>query len=256
MRMVVRVRRRRVAVILRRIRPDGMLLCNQQHAGRGSQRSRRCHLPRHRRHRFPDGLRHDHVCHHHRRRSRPHEVRSRRRVYRTVGSYRLCAARAHGLGRRWQPHRRCHRRARLRRRRRGAHQLGRHRTGALPAARQAARVRRDELPRAQRAVRGLGRNAFVVRLVRLQRRLAVRSRRRGGPRIAQHDRRLSGGHVVVDARRTYSRRQTNACWRMHRLGSRPRGHYACSGLRRAVGCYRNGLRHGTVLLLCHQLRQA
>ena len=101
---------------------------------------------RHHRHRLPDGVLHDHVRHHHGRGRRAHEVRGHRAVHRAVGAHRVRAARAHGLGRRGLAHRRHDRRARLRRRRRGAHQLGRDGPGAVPAARRAARVRPDELP--------------------------------------------------------------------------------------------------------------
>ena len=86
-----------------------------------------------------------------------------------------------------------HRRARLRGRRRRAHLVRPHRSHPLPHRRQAARVRPGELSSAQRAVRRAGCHASVVRLVRLQRGLRVRCRRRGGACAGQHRGRVGRG---------------------------------------------------------------
>ena len=183
-RLVVRLRWRRFAAVLRRFRPAWSCRACPEPPGRGGDGSEPWHIPGYCGRGISVGVRGDHVRHHHGCGGRPHEVRRGRAVRGYLGACGLRAACPHGLGRGRLAYRRDDRRAGFRRRRRGAYLLRPDGLGAVRAAGTAQGLWHDELSSAQCAVRRAGRDALMVRLVRVQCGFGIRCRRRGSSCVA------------------------------------------------------------------------
>ena len=113
------------------------------------------------------------------------------------------------------------RRARLRRRHRGAHQRRCRRPRAGARARQAARLGRRADAAAQPAVRAARRRPAVVRLVRLQRRLRAGRQPARRVRVREHQHRHRRRAARLDRRGEAPRRQGHHARRRVRRGRRP-----------------------------------
>ena len=101
---------------------------------------------------------------------------------------------------------------------------------------------RAVLPSPQRAVRGPGRGASVVRLVRLQCRQRVRGRRRGRARAAEHRGGQRGRRALLDAYRAHHGGEVHARRRGDGPGGRSCGHHPGGRVRGALGGDRHGAR--------------
>ncbi len=179
--------------------------------------------------RLPDDVRRDHRRADHRGDRRPVPVRGLRRLHPAVEPAGLLTGRAlgvlaDGLGVRAGG-------AGLRGRHGGARQRRGVGAGDGHRPRPQARLARRRHARAQHATGDAGHRPAVVRLVRVQRRVAAPGGRRGRHRAGQHPRRGVGRAARLDRRRAPALRQVHHARRRVRRGGRPRRDHTVRRLR-------------------------